>query len=451
MTFPTEPIRLAALSVACLGLMYVLMILFQSDNRAWVDGAKMWLPFLVATVPPYLIILWRLSSRPDDAIGLGFAVACGSLAAVLLVGSVVRMGRDSLSLIVGLGFWHLTLLTAMVVFLPLQIKLVSSSYAILAASGAGRAAGMIGLGAIGALTCAVVAAGVVAPLADGTGEGTRGSAYSETAATAHLFKLYDCLWREAGPGAVNGFPASEEALRARGPDCWDPASSPGGTAYGTHYEFRYLPGAPDEDGVIRSFAIATKKVNRRGTWTDSFHLDHLGILRRSVEEWATPETDRIESFKRSIVPTFAGVLDAYHDVHGTYPVRILDSSESGDARPHDLVITGRELSVRSIRPGSDGTTIIERHDARIVYAPALSARGGGATAYRFTIRGGREGIRDLRSYLMDTDGRIHATGEDRDATAADPVAPDIEWAQGAREGTRARLAPIFAASHASAR
>ena len=449
----SEPFRLTALSVGCLAVLYAMMVVFQSKERPLLDGARMWLPFLLVTVPPYLVILWRLSSRPDDRLGLGLAIACGALAILLLVWFLVAMARVKemapLNLFVGLLFWHVTLLTAAFVFVPLQIKLISSAYAALAASGTGRTSGAIALATGLTVVYAIMATGALRPIGDGTAKAARSTEYSETAASGHLLTLYRCLWREAGPGAANGFPDSEEALRARGADCWNPAIAPGGTAYGTHYDFRYFPGARENDGVIRSFAIATKKRNRRGAWTDSFYLDHMGIMRRSVEQWATAETDRIESFKRSVIPDILGVLDAYHEAHGAYPVRMLPLSEKDKAGPYDLVLSDASMSTRSVSAGPDGTTVIDRHDAQLVYAPILASKGG-ATAFTINVRGDYNSIRDLRSYFVDVDGRIHATGENREATAADPVAPDLEWAPGARENTRRRLASVFGASREKA-
>lgn len=52
----------------------------------------------------------------------------------------------------------------------------------------------------------------------------------------------------------------------------------------------------------------------------------------------------------------------------------------------------------------------------------------GTTAYTLTFPTKGDGIHDLRSYFVDTDGRIHGTGEGRDATADDPEAPENEWA-----------------------
>ena len=441
------------MSVGCLALLYAMMVVFQSKERPLLDGARMWLPFLLVTLPPYLVILWRLATRPDDRIGLGIAIACGALAILLLAWFVIAMARVKemapLNLFVGLLFWHVTLLTAAFVFVPLQIKLISSAYTALAASGVGRTSGAIGLGAGLTVVYAIMAMGALRPLGEGTGKAARSTEYSETAASEHLLTLYRCLWREAGPGAVKGFPESEEALRARGADCWNPAIAPGGTAYGTHYEFRYVPGPRESDGLIRSFAIATKKRNRAGAWTDSFYLDHMGIIRRSVERWATAETDRIESFKRSVIPDLLGVLDAYHDVHGAYPVRMLPLSDKDKAGPYDLVLSDASMSTRSVTPGADGTTLIDRHDARLVYAPILASKGG-ASAFTISVRGAYNSIRDLRSYFVDVDGRIHATGESREATAADPVAPDLEWAPGARDQTRRRLADAFRASREKA-
>jgi hypothetical protein len=455
MTFPSQPFRLTLLSIGCLGLLYLLMMLFQSRDRALIDAAKMWVPFLAVTVPPYLIVLWRLSVDRNDFFGLGFAIACAAISVVLLVAFVWAMASVKemapLNLIVGLMYWNVTLLTAAFVFVPLQIKLASSAFAALAAAGGGRTAGSIVLGAVLAIAYTSVTASVLRPLGEGTAASARRTEYAQTTATQHLFTLYKCLWRHAGPGAVNGFPASEEALRALGDDCWDPANAPGGTAYGTHYAFRYMPGAPDANGKIRSFGMATKKYNRRGTWTDSYFIDHLGLFRQSSTEWATARTDRIESFQRSLVPDMAGLLDGFRNVRGVYPARILHHTQKDSAGPYDMVLSEGMLLARTAVPGPDNTSLVDCHRARIVYAPVLSADGKGASAYTFTLRGAYDSVRDFRSYFMNTDGRIHATGEERDATAADPVAPDNEWALGSRENMRRRMVATLAQAQASAR
>jgi hypothetical protein len=452
MSSQSDVFRLTLMSLGCLGLLYAMMVVFQSNDRPWLDGARMWLPFLVATVPPYLIILWRLAGRPADPVGLGLAIGCGVLAVVLLVAFVVNMAtvkeQPALNLFVGLLFWHLTLLTAFVVFAPLQIKLVATAFSTLASSGASRAASTIGLGILFTMVYVGVARGFVGPLAEGTSESARRSEYSESTASKHLFKLYTCLWRDAGSGAANGFPASEEELRARGAECWDPATAPGGTAYGTHYEFKYFPGAPEADGKIRSFAIATKKRNAPGSWTDSRYLDHLGVLRRSVERWATAETDRIESFKHGIIPELMGLLDAYHDAHGAYPVRLLHPSKRDSAGPHDLVMQQGMLSARGTDTVGD-TTVVDSYFGRLVYTPHLGTTDGPASTYTASLRSEWDGIHNLRSYFVDADGRIHGTGENRDATAADPEAPAIEWPPGARASARTRAAMVFAEARSS--
>jgi hypothetical protein len=44
------------------------------------------------------------------------------------------------------------------------------------------------------------------------------------------------------------------------------------------------------------------------------------------------------------------------------------------------------------------------------------------TGYTLDVRSGRrDSLRHLRSCFVAEDGRIHATGEDRSATAADPL------------------------------
>ena len=448
MSHPPDAFRLTLLTVACLGLLYVMMVVFQSNERPWLDGARMWLPFLVATLPPYLIVLWRLNGRPDDPVGLGVAIASGVLAIAMLVLYIVKMATVKemapLNLFVGLLFWHITLLTALVIFVPLQIKLIVSAFSTLSSVDGGRVAMTVGLGLVFGLTYTSVASAFVRPLAAGVDKAARRSTYSQSTATKHLFNVYICLWRQAGPGAVNGFPESEEALRSRG-ECWDPTTAPGGSAYGTHYKFRYFPGPRDADGVIRSFALATRKRNAPGNFTDSYYLDHLGVLRRSVEGWATETTDRIESFKSGVIPELIGLLDSYHALRGAYPVRLFHESQKDSAGPHDLVIPQGAFSTRGTELADDAT-VIDTYAARIVYRPQLSGSGGPASAYTVSIRSERKGIHDIRSYFIATDGRIHGTGEDRDATEADPVAPDREWPPNARESARQRATAVLAAA-----
>src|SRR5205823_2866037 len=191
-------------------------------------------------------------------------------------------------------YWHVTLLTAFVVFVPLQVKLARGAITTLAQAGAPGAAGAIGLGVLLVVAYMALAAKLAKPMGSYSSREATRSAYAESVVWQHLTRVYKCLWREAGPGAGKGFPVSEATLRALGPDCWDPAVAPGGSAYGTHYDFRYLPGPPDPDGRVRSFGLATRKRTAPGHFTQSFYLDQLGILRRSVRDWATQETDRIE-------------------------------------------------------------------------------------------------------------------------------------------------------------
>jgi hypothetical protein len=131
-----------------------------------------------------------------------------------------------------------------------------------------------------------------------------------------------------------------------------------------------------------------------------------------------------------------GLLEAYHDVRGSYPLRILHTAKRAAAGRHDLVIPEGTVPSHETTPGPDGTTIIDCRDFQIVYWPVVAGGDTVPRGYRVSLRGRHGHIRDLRSYLAETDGRIHSTGENREATPSDPEAPDDEWVPGIRQRTR---------------
>src|SRR5689334_6050922 len=83
---------LAIISIAELVLLYVMLVVLQSGGKPLRLRAGYWLPFLVYTVPAYLLIAWRLSARPHDPIGLGLAMVVSAVSVLLLGGLVIWLG-----------------------------------------------------------------------------------------------------------------------------------------------------------------------------------------------------------------------------------------------------------------------------------------------------------------------------------------------------------------------
>lgn len=440
-----ETLRLATWSVGAVLLIYVMMILFQSRERPWLDAAKIWFPVLVATVPLYLFIIWRLSGRPADTLGLGLAAVGGAFAFALpfIYATLALNGEGhwaGIALFVFIVTWHITALTIVVLFLPLQAKMAMGALKALMALDGARTLPALAGGVLMLLAYMAVTAPIVKPLLAASEATARKSEYSQQAAEQHLVKVYTCLWKVGGAGAERGFPESEATLRQMGAECWDPVVGPDGSGYGTGYAFRYEPGPADASGVIRSFGIATRKRAAPGAFADSRFLDETGITRQASEGWATRKTERLESAMRSEVPEIMGALDAWHDLRGAYPARLISRMRPDSAGADDMILHEQVFSSRDVTNNADGSSTIENSRGPIVYTPVFGSAGtGGAIDYRISIRGDFRSVSTMRSYVFGSDGRIHATGEPRDATEADPLAPEQEFTLRWREQKRANV------------
>jgi hypothetical protein len=286
------------------------------------------------------------------------------------------------------------------------------------------------VGALAAVAYFVLAGSVARPLMANAQQAARRGEYSEDTAKRHLSRVYRCLWRIAGPGAVNGFPATEEELRALGSDCWDPAIAPGGGEYGTAYEFRYRPGPRHAGGRIRSFGIATKRRSDRRSYTDSYYLDEQGLLRHSRSGWATAEASLARNGDLEELPALVGLLDAYRLLRGRPPARLLpyrpyDNLTIG---PNDLVIPeGIGPPVHELLDAPEGTTRLRSYSSVLEYAPQPATAASTTPTYTLAVRRQHRDVHTKRSYFVDVDGGIHATGEPRDATANDPLAVPDEF------------------------
>jgi len=321
---------------------------------------------------------------------------------------------------------------------PAQFKLLTRAWsAYIATPGHGGAwlvaAGVLALGYVGAVTA------LTGRFDRHVQEVHRRTAYSPEPVERQLRRIYACLWRQAGPGAVNGFPPSLDALEAMGADCYSAEDAPDGSAYGTYYDMIYRPGVPDVDGRIRRFVLMTRRRTAPRNWTESKYLDEGGVFRTSVTGWADKST-RIESYARTFLTDFRWVLEEFRAKHPDqgYPLRVLGAAQVDSERPGDLVYPDRSgdprvgdprVGAEYVRePGHDDSVSVLRtgtleraYDSlRIAYRP-VHAADGRVRSYTLDVRSGRRDLRDYRSYFVDAEGRIHATGEDRSATAADPL------------------------------
>jgi len=418
----SSPLRLAAISLAEVILLYLLLTVFQAQGRQLRDSAQIWLPFLAFSAPAYLLITWRLAARPDSTLGLAFAAAVAVGAILLLAGLVIRLAAAEWGLLVvllAIAQFNVTSLVAFAVFVPTQVTLASRSIALLKARGS--FSGGLWVGAALALAYVALAFVAIRPIQRRARARRAETVYSDEKAQSHVLRVYRCLWRIAGHRASNGFPSSEGSLRALGSDCWDPTEAPGG-ATGSYYDFRYIPGPPAPDGRIRTFALMTRN---RGFPARPIYLAEDGLMRRAQKGWASARSRYSDAVAAKFIPEFMASLDVYRTQHGAYPSRIVVPS-GGAASARGEISLPQQLGVRSVTPGPDGASLLDLGTRTVTYVPHPSADGV-VTRFTLSYPARYDSLRDLRSYFIDEEGRIHATGENRPATAADPIAPDNEW------------------------
>lgn len=429
----SSPLRLALISLGEVILLYLLLTVFQAQGRQLRDSAQIWLPFLVFSAPAYLLITWRLATRPEGPLGLAFAAAVAVGAILLLAGVVVRFAAAEWGLLVvllAIAQFNVTSLVAFALFVPTQAKLASSSIALLKATG--WFPGGLWAGAALAVVYVALAFVSIRPLQHAASTRRTNTVYSDEKAQSHVLRVYRCLWRIGGPQASNGFPASEDSLRALGSDCWDPTDAPGGGP-GTYYDFRYVPGPPTADGRIRTFALMTRN---RGSPARPIYLAEDGLMRRAQKGWASARSRYSDAIAAKFIPEFMASLDEYRTQHGVYPSRIV--VPNGAAAPAQGEISlPQQLGVRSVTAGPEGASLLDLGTRTATYIPRASADGV-VTRYTLSYPARYDSLRDLRSYFVDEEGRIHGTGENRAATAADPIAPDNEWWTYVRRAPRKR-------------
>lgn len=424
------PLRWTMISIAEVAILFTIGLLLQTMRPARV-AVRMFLPYAALVLLPYSYAALRLRSAPADA---------GTLALLIVIAIAI------VAFIV-FTFWFLffrispfVAILALPAYLPLsifslsQLALVIACVHALADTGALLRA--LGAGILPVVLCAAVFALIGYPLVRWTERLRMRTGYSISIAQQHQLNVFRGLWERAGPGAVNGFPRDQAEVVAMGPPAWDPAFAPDGSREGTAYDFRYLPAAPDADGRVRGFRIVTRKRVPRRTFTESFSVDQDGVLRRSNLDWASPQ-DRIEYETSLGFATFVGMCDAFHELHGCYPRRLQmprDRTTPPEAMrlPYNSYVAPERLEVRP-----DGATIIrEAGDVEtITYLPDEPG-GERPVAYRAWYRARRRSVGDLRSYCIDEAGAVHATAEDRAATADDPVVVSAEFDRRRADGKK---------------
>lgn len=416
-------------SIAALAALYLLWVILQVVRPAAL-GAGMMLPFFVLALLPYAYIALRLRADPHASHALGLAVYAGMASIAAIIGAYLFIFMK-LSPFVAIMLTPVFLVFG--AFGLIQAGLIRAALAALAADGQivrGLASGLV---PVLLLVLAYTMLGW--PAVRGLDRVHRNTSFSETTAQKHLAQVYRSLWRQAGPGAVNGFPASAEGIARDG---WDETVLPGGSAYGTYFDWRYEPGPPEADGRIRSFLVAVKKRSRRRAFTDSYSLDEKGTLRRSVEGWAGRDA-RVYYETNTSLAALMAMCDAYHELHGCYPRRLVmvrpPQAKPGEmALPHNSYIAPARIEYRP-----DGTSDVYRYNtgpAGFSYRPQQGER---PQAYTVNYPGERSYTNNMRSYFTDEAGRVHVTPEPRDAHDGDPLdeteefknqrAQSLEWAR----------------------
>ena len=424
------PLRWTLISMAGIAILSGIGLLLQTLRPARV-AAPMSLPFVALVLLPYVYAACRLRAAPADPGTLGLLV----FVAIALVA------------VIAFTFWFLCFrisplvaILAVPVYLPLavfslsQLALVIACVHALAQTHALWRAVWASLLPISA--CMLLVMFIGHPLARWADRFRMRTDYSISIAQQHMLNLFAALKERAGPGAVHGYPRDLAELVALGPPAWDPAFAPDGTTSGTAYDFRYQPATPDADGRVRGFRIITKKRVPRRAFTESFSMDQDGVLRRSSLDWAS-DADRIEYETSLAFATFVGMCDAFHELHGCYPPRLIKLREPG-AGPGAMMLPSNTYiaPVRlDVRP--DGSTIIrEGGDIEtITYLPDESPNARPAR-YRAWYRARRRSVGDVRSYVIDQQGVVHVTAEDRAATADDPVVISTEFDRRRADGRK---------------
>jgi len=232
---------------------------------------------------------------------------------------------------------------------------------------------------------------------------------------------YTCLWRVAGPSAVRGFPATLGA-------CEWPNAAPGSAAYGSGYLLEYHPTHRGNDNRALGFALVTIDAGHRNG--ESFYLDESGAVRRAVGERATPTSPVWVRTGCSDLEGVTRALEQYRTANPTvgYPVRIAHYDPTHDSSGDGVL---RSLMMRptdSITTLGDGSTEIGFAIGRraLIYRRVagrytLSLFTPDSLPPRDTTLMNDPRLDLLRNFFRDSTGNLHVTGEQRQATAVDPL------------------------------
>lgn len=424
-TPPPDPRRRArALAIAAAVLITVagLFAWFTVDTRLPRDSAAFYAPAILLLTVPLLFTARRLG-RDDDAIG---PLIAGTMSLVIL--SVVLLipiwlyVHDTGSR----GWWPFLLLllllppmsrvtAAAVPALVVVAFLAATSRRVWRASTVRR----LRFGADG-----LVAAGIVLAAAVGVWTHpitlTRTGPYSDATVEQELLHAYSCLWRVAGPGATHGFPAT------LGGCLWHDAA-PGSAAYGSGYLLEYHPTRSMNDGRALGFALVTIDAGHRNA--ESFYLDESGAVRRATGARATAMSPVWVNGGCIDLQTAIRAVEEYRTANPAvgYPLRI--------ARYSDIPDSSRDGGLRSLwmRPSDsiialpDGSTEVHYYASHALSYRRLGSRYTLSLFSPHSMRNddasssSESQLKLLRNFLRDSAGVIHATGEQRPATTADPA------------------------------
>jgi outer membrane protein assembly factor BamB len=235
-----------------------------------------------------------------------------------------------------------------------------------------------------------------------------------------LFRTESCLLRFKAEHRGAGFPDSLRQLDKILPGCLQDGLARGGEIGGYRIEYQVSATTPIEHFSL----IASPSVHYTGSMV-SFFSDETGILRTysgnrlavASDGGVTPAEDLLRI--RNCVVNFTSLSDR-QNTGWSEANRAYDADQMHYPLSFDEMAAEKRCSVPGLRDAGSWKTSAYRFSYRRVV-------NNGVENFALLARPIQYGSSGLRSYFVDNTSVIHATAENRDATADDPWAYRCEF------------------------
>ena len=240
-----------------------------------------------------------------------------------------------------------------------------------------------------------------------------------------------CAFRYAKLHPEEGFPENAEKMGPGGSACLtreDAAGHPAG------YSFRYAAQKSEGSTRFDRFTAAAQENNTRqisGVLMDEKGVQMLATSQKIQSQlvtadqvsWGTPGmTTRLwGSALPSMLPKIVVCATRLRDqsASGEFPAMLAEVLRV-KIKPNDRDCTNLYQVGDQLLQAAGNSNRAARNGDVVEYQPQRDASGKISHFY-FTLRPEHYGIDGVRSYFTDDSGEIHATSEDRSATADDPA------------------------------